>query len=255
MAKRRKVKRDVCGIMMPISTMKVGEVTYPESYWKSVLAFLCDAIHDAGFEPIVAWENDKSDIIHSKIVQNIQELPVMVGVLVGDNPNVWLECGMRLWSQKPVLFLVSDKAPKVPFDISPVCCLRFPEDCHYEKLKKLRKEIKLHLKQIVEPGRPSILSHFATVQPSDDNPSVSKVEITKFMTDTRKAIDEIRSRLDTDNALLRFPRHDISSLSLSGDVQRFPDGLSYGSGAILARALSKRLETLQVTPTGPTGPT
>ena len=252
---KRKAKREVCGIMMPISTVKVGEITYSESYWQSILVFLHDTIQAAGFDPIVAWESDKSDVIHSKIIHNIQNLPLMIGVLVGDNPNVWLECGMRLWTQKPVLFLVSDKATKIPFDISPVCCLRFPEDCHYDKLKKLKREIKSKLKQIIDPSHPSILSHFATIQPSDENPSVSKIEIAKFMTDTRAAIDKIKSRLDTEDALLRSPRYDFPSLDLSLNRQGFSYGVPSGVGALSAQEWSNRIEVLNVNPTRPTGPT
>jgi len=205
MRRKKRVVRKVCGIMMPISTMKVGDLTYSEEYWKGVLAFLMDAIKEAGFEPIVAWENDKSDVIHAKIVQNIESHDVMMAVLVGNNPNVWLECGMRLWTQKPLLLLVSDKGGRIPFDVSPVNCLRFPEDCHYGKLKMLKKEIKDSLKRITSPEHPSILSHFAAVRPSANSPAIEEKELSKFMTETRAAISKLQSQIETDKALYMSP--------------------------------------------------
>ncbi len=201
MGRKKDIARKVCGIIMPISTMKVGELTYSDEYWKGVLAFLYDAIKSAGFEPMVAWENDKSDVIHAKIVQNIDSHDVMIAVLVGNNPNVCLECGMRLWSQKPLLILVSDKAPKIPFDISPVNCLEFPEDCHYEKLKRLKSKIKDSLKRISAAGYPSILSHFASVKLSDETPSVKKEDIERFMNETKDSIRKLQSQVETIKSL------------------------------------------------------
>ena len=197
MGRKKNVVRRVCGIIMPISTMKVGDLTYSEEYWKGVLGFLIDTIKEAGFEPTVAWENDKSDVIHAKIVQNIESHDVMIAVLVGNNPNVWLECGMRLWTEKPLVLLVSDKLVRIPFDVSPVNCLRFPEDCHYGKLKDLKRKLKELLKQITREGHPSILSHFAKLQPTSTSPAVKKVELESFMTETRDAISKLQSRIQT----------------------------------------------------------
>lgn len=256
MPKKASNKRVVCGIMMPISKMKVGDLFYSESYWQGVLDFLCDAIRAAGCDPIVAWENDKSDIIHSKIIYNIQNLPLMIAVLVGDNPNVWLECGMRLWTQRPILFLVSDKATKIPFDISPVCCLRFPEDCHYDKLKILKKEIKGKIKQMLDPSYRSILSHFAIIQPTDDNPSVDTIEISRFMTETRNAINEIKSRLDTEDALYGMSRYDSQHYDLYRPVRSFSYGVPYGGDPVFLKNEISRKNPFESTgPTGPTGPT
>lgn len=212
--KKNAAHKKVCGIIMPISTMKVGELTYTSEYWNGVLAYLCDAIKDAGFEPVVAWENNKSDIIHAKIVQNIESQDVMLAVLVGNNPNVWLECGMRLWAQKPVLLLLSDKAEKIPFDVSPINCLRFPEDCHYGKLKTLKKEIKDSLKRITDPNHPSILSHFAAIKPTSGTPSVKEEDLSKFMTETRAAISRLEAQVETCQAVNSSSSYDLSRLHL-----------------------------------------
>ena len=104
---------------------------------------------------------------------------------------------MRLWTEKPLVLLISDKSAKIPFDISPVNCLRFPEDCHYGKLKDLKRALKELLKQITRDGHPSILSHFAKLQPTSTSPAVKKVELESFMTETRDAISKLQSRIQT----------------------------------------------------------
>ena len=172
------------------------------------------AIKDAGFEPVVAWDNNKSDVIHAKIIQNIESHDVMLAVLVGNNPNVWLECGMRLWAQKPVLLLVSDKTEKIPFDVSPINCLRFPEDCHYGKLKALKKEIRESLKRITAPDHPSILSHFVAIKPTSGTLSVKEEDLSKFMTETRSAINRLESQVETCQAINSLPKFDLSKLHI-----------------------------------------
>ena len=263
MPSKKKSARKICGIIMPISQMKVGDITYSAEYWSGVLSFLMDAIKDAGFEPIVAWENNKSDIIHAKIVQNIATQDVMVGLLVGNNPNVWLECGMRLWTQKPLLLLVSDKVEKIPFDVSPVNCLIFPEDCHYGRLKILKKEIKDSLKRISAQNYPSILSHFATLTPATESPAVKEVELEKFMTETRDALNKMQSQIDTARAtswlsddisrLGRVYNAHATSLSASGRMMTKDEAEAldesyrkkYLNGCLLSAYESR----------GPTGPT
>ena len=266
MARKKKTERQVCGIIMPISTMKVGELTYSEEYWKGVLAFLMDAISDAGFEPIVAWENNKSDSIHARIVQNIESHDVMIAVLVGNNPNVWLECGMRLWTQKPLLLLVSDKVGKIPFDVSPVNCLRFPEDCHYGKLKQLKKEMKDSLKRIIAPDYPSVLSHFSIIRPSDSSPAVKKEDLAKFMTETRNAIAKLQSQMETERSLYPTipygtqlyspPSYSLSSLSsVSKTIKELQESFrSLGNiGRDVTNSLSCRGGIVDTV--GPSGPT
>lgn len=245
MSTKRMVAREKdCGIIMPISTFKVNEVTYTESYWKGVLSFLVDSIEAAGFNPVVAWESDKSDVIHSKIVSNINKMPLMVGVLVGTNPNVMLECGMRLWTRKPLLLLVADNVEKIPFDISPVNCLRFPVDCNYGKLKSAKKEIRQRLKEMASDGYKSILSHFLDVEPSETE-AVDRVSLSKFMAETRREIEDIKQKLNTQVAMSGSWNYPVLP-SLSGVGFNSPSWMND------LRRLSSENSGSQTGPTGPT---
>lgn len=211
MSEIKEVDKIKCGIIMPISSLIVDGVEYSEVYWQSVLDYLKDAIRDAGYEPVVAWESDKSNLIHAKIVRNIQELPIMVGVLVGNNANVWLECGMRLWSQKPIVLLISDRSERPPFDISPIACLKFPVDNLYTKMKKLKEELKTSLDQAMDPSRKSILSHFGAIESTVTTQIVSKVDLDKFMTDTKDELSSLRGQVRVLTAATRGRRDGMPS--------------------------------------------
>lgn len=246
-----KEARRKCGIIMPISGLIVDGIEYSEAYWQSVLEYLKDVIIDAGLEPVVAWEDNKSNLIHAKIVRNIQELPIMIGVLVGNNANVWLECGMRLWSQKPIVLLISDKCDRPPFDISPVACLKFPVDNLYVKMKKFKEELKSNLLQALDPKRKPILSHFAALESSGAPETVTKVGLDKFMTDTKDEISSLRGQ--------------VRALTSAAKGKR--DGTMFGSRVqrstyeeVLTKALREYLKSgpdftkINDGPRGPTGP-
>ena len=112
------VEKLKCGIIMPISQCS----NYSAEFWAKVKNFVCEAITNAGMTPLPVWEDDKNDIIHAKIIKNIDTLPVAIGVIVGHNPNVMLECGMRLWKNLPILLLHGD-GEKIPFDVGSICSL------------------------------------------------------------------------------------------------------------------------------------
>lgn len=73
-----------CGIIMPIS--QYG--SYTEDFWSKIRKILDDAISSANMKSHPVWEDSKNDIIHAKIIKNISSLPVVIGVIVGGNPNV-----------------------------------------------------------------------------------------------------------------------------------------------------------------------
>ncbi|GAB6854099.1 hypothetical protein [Asaia astilbis] len=105
--------RLVCGIVMPISQMTE---LYPAEHWKKVREILEIAVKKAGFEPNVVWDNDRVDIIQSKILQNLYDNEIIICDLSNLNPNVMFEAGLRLSTKKPTI-LVMDSETKAPFDL------------------------------------------------------------------------------------------------------------------------------------------
>jgi hypothetical protein len=85
-------KPETCGIIMPIS----GSSEYPAEHWIDVKFIFEEAIRDAGLTPNLVSSADEVRVIHSTIVSNIYNNPVVVCDISSRNPNVMFELGLRL---------------------------------------------------------------------------------------------------------------------------------------------------------------
>jgi len=198
-----------CGIIMPIATL--GPRT--EEWWRNIRSFIEEAIVEAGMNPIAVWEDSRNDVIHAKIVQNIEELPVVIGVIVNANPNVMLECGMRLWTGKPILF-VSEQSEKIPFDVANIQCVQMPADCDYFKFTKLRHEISEKLKCIIGGEYRSFKSYFDLPAEVEAPKNVEKMDFNQF-------VNEIRGEFKSINGQLSECRSEIARLAEARDNAGF----------------------------------
>ena len=213
---------NVCGLIMPISAMSGTQ--YSEDFWIKVREFLNSATADAGFSLTPAWEDEKFGIIHARIIENIRTMPVMIGVIIGQNPNVMLECGMRIWTDKPILLIV-EEGGRIPFDLSPVECLEYPIDREYSKMCQLGKDIGAKLKAMVSQGYRTFKSHFNVEATNDVNGLKTSLQLSEFMADTTNdirslkfRIEELTSRLDEVTGSRTVYFNDISKMrqNLSG---------------------------------------
>ena len=111
-------------------------------------------------KPHPVWDEENNDIIHAKIIHNISSLPVAIGVIVGSNPNVMLECGMRLWSNLPILLLTGD-GDKIPFDVGSISCLQFPTNFDYFNVVGLKNDIADRLMKLIKPEYKTFKSYYS----------------------------------------------------------------------------------------------
>lgn len=179
-----------CGIIMPISAYG----TYSAEFWAKVKKIICEAIIQAGMEPHPVWEDDKNDIIHAKIIKNIDALPVIIGVIVGQNPNVMLECGMRLWKNLPVL-LLHGEGEKIPFDVSPIPCLPFPLSFDYFQIQKLEEDIVQRLKLMVEADYKSFKSYYSLPAEVDVLSAKEKIDFNQFVGEIRGGFNSLSAEM------------------------------------------------------------
>lgn len=186
--------KQVCGIIMPIAGCTYKDTEYSEVHWDSMRLFLEDAIADAGFDPRAVWEDQKQSAIHARIVNNITEFPVVVCVLCGTNPNVLIELGLRLMTDKPVFMIHDRNNFPLPFDIGPLGSaeIPIPPELEYADYKKLGEQIKNDLPKMLEPEYKPFLSYFKQVVPKAVG-KVKEVELVDFMNETRSAIQDIRN--------------------------------------------------------------
>ena len=107
---------DKCGIIMPISKSPDGK--YSEIHWTKVKTIIETIISNSGLISLPVWEDEKTqETIHSKIINNIFQIPIIICDVSSNNPNVLFELGLRFAFNKPVLIIVDNKT-KINFDIN-----------------------------------------------------------------------------------------------------------------------------------------
>lgn len=188
-------EKQICGIIMPISECESKGVTYSAAHWESMRLFLEDAIHEAGYEPKVVWEGTDQSVIHSRIVNNIANYPLMICVICGSNVNVMIELGLRLMTDKPV-FVIYDENTPPPFDITVLQMFSISSKPDYKDYQILRNEIKRVLPTMLNPNYKTFSSNFKTITPKG-NMGIEKVELTQFMNETKEAIQSIQTKMST----------------------------------------------------------
>ena len=134
-------EKPICGIIMPISECTNKGVTYSAAHWESMKLFLEDAIRESGYEPKAVWEGIEQSVIHSRIVNNIADFPLMICVICGSNVNVMIELGLRLMTDKPVL-VIYEEGTQPPFDVNVLQMFGMPINPDYKDYQYLKKQIK-----------------------------------------------------------------------------------------------------------------
>jgi len=105
---------------MPISTPKSLLSLYRDDsdHFTHILNHLfVPAIEKAGFEAILP-KVEGADVIHAKIIKNIEQSDLVLCDMSALNPNVFFELGIRTAVDKPACMVVDDITVNVPFDTS-----------------------------------------------------------------------------------------------------------------------------------------
>lgn len=130
------VEMPFCGIIMPISAMG----PYEKTHWDRVRLVLDEAITAAGYRPRLVSESEDIGVIHSRIVQNIHDDPIVVCDVSGKNANVMFELGLRLAFDKPTIVII-DNQTDYSFDTSPIEHIKYRADLRYDDVRALQKRV------------------------------------------------------------------------------------------------------------------
>lgn len=150
----------ICGIIMPIADME----DYDAAHWLRVRELIETAANIAGYQARIVSESEDIGVIHSRIVQNIYDDPIIVCDVSGKNANVMFELGLRLAFDKPVIIIKDDKT-NYSFDTSPIEHLDYRHDLRYQDsvtfINTLAKRIGATVKKKEEsPEFSPFLGHF-----------------------------------------------------------------------------------------------
>jgi len=188
-----------CGIIMPISEMPCIRKEYTRDHWANVLSAIKEAIKLADFTPCVVWDNDATNIIQAKIINNLKEIPVVICDLSGKNANVMFELGLRVSYKKPVI-LIKDDITDGPFDTSPIEYVSYNHEMTFTQGQKLISELSQKIKseyQLNQAGKyKHFLSYFAEIEPADAKKEYNTVELKSFMNSTNQRILYIETQID-----------------------------------------------------------
>ena len=188
-------EKPVCGIIMPISECANKDVTYSAAHWESMRLFLEDAIRESGYEPKAVWEGVEQSVIHSRIVNNIADFPLMICVICGSNVNVMIELGLRLMTDKPVS-VIYEEGTQPPFDVNVLQMFGMPINPDYKDYQCLKDRIKEVLPIMMEEGYKTFLSNFKQITPKGVS-GTEKVELAQFMNETKESIQDLQIQIST----------------------------------------------------------
>lgn len=157
--------RPQCGLAMPISAIDGCD----ESHWQEVREMLTESIEEAGLEARLVSESDESGILHTRIVNNLYDNPLVVCDISAKNPNVMFELGLRLAFNKPTIVVKDDKTD-YSFDTSPIEHLGYPRSLRYRDVFAFKQALadkvrNTYHRSLSDPNYSTFLSHFKRISP------------------------------------------------------------------------------------------
>lgn len=187
-----------CFIIMPISTPKslLPEYRGDSNHFIHVLDHLfVPAIEKAGFKPIRP-KVEGAEVIHAKIIKNIEQSEMVLCDMSALNPNVFFELGIRTAVDKPACMIVDDITRDVPFDTSIVNYHTYKSHLDPWELSDEIDSLSSHIHAAKEAGERNPLWHYfglsARAQFSEKDTGIeSKVDFMSMRLDglTRQLAD------------------------------------------------------------------
>jgi hypothetical protein len=138
-----------CFIIMPVSTPHESIPNYnnDSEHFKHVMEWLfIPAIEKAEFEPILPVARG-SDIIHDHIISKLHSSDLVLCDMSTQNPNVFLELGIRTALNKPVCIVKDDLLEKVPFDTALMNFHTYESDLRIDLVEQGVEKLAKHLEE------------------------------------------------------------------------------------------------------------
>lgn len=190
----------ICGIIMPIAAMP----GYEPNHWPDVRRVIESAIVKAGMTPQIVSDSFESDVIQSRIINNLYYNPVVVCDVSGLNPNVMFELGMRITFKQPVV-IITDSYDSIPFDTKIIEHLGYPRDLHIHKtsdfIEKLADKIQQLHEQKKSNSYTSFIEAFGTFEVLE--PTEKAVPAEQLILDRLERIERNQHRMREEEAIAR----------------------------------------------------
>ncbi len=175
---------------MPISDQDGYENGHFSRVYQHLIKPACEK---AGFTPIRADDEVKTNHIVIDIIRKILESDLVLADLSAKNPNVMYELGIRQAFNKKTVLIKDNKTSRV-FDIQGLRTIDYDENLRIDEVQKVINKISNTLSETYKSGDEEInsLLQLLSLTPAS---YPEKVEISKESNLVLGALDEISSRL------------------------------------------------------------
>lgn len=188
---------------MPISTPPHYLEKYNDGkeHFKHVFDYLfAPSIEACGLEPI-APTAEGDDIIHARIIENLDSADLVLCDMSALNPNVFFEFGIRTALNKSVCLVKDDATLEIPFDASIINFHIYSSELAPWSIEEDIKLLKKHIKQSISQQKKenSLWKYFGLStqahRPEINNEDSSKYEyLTLQVEGLRKQIERVAGK-------------------------------------------------------------
>lgn len=221
-----KEEKKVCGVVMPISSID----DCGENHWSEVLMILKDAIDEAGFNGSLVSDADDVGIIHTRIIQNLHDNPIVVCDVSCKNPNVMFELGLRLAFDKPTI-IVKDDQTSYSFDTSAIEHLEYPRDLRFSRIVEFKKKLSDKISATYEKSTSgenytTFLKHFGEFTVA----KIDKKEVSgqEFILEELKSLRQSVNRMGRPNRYSKYERsYRDSEVNVCLGHEKHPDAIIF----------------------------
>jgi len=188
-----------CFVIMPISDPD----GYNQGHFQKIYdQIFSPAIESAGYKPHRVDDDKSSHLIHSSIIKELIEAPMVLCDLSSRNPNVLYELGIRHAYNKPVV-LVQEKDTERVFDIGGINTVDYHPSRIYEEVLEDKEKItaaiiatkenrtSYSLTQLVEISSASISNGEVS---NEDRITVTLSSMQNELESIRRQLNEINNR-------------------------------------------------------------
>lgn len=153
---------ETCFVIMPISTPERYLSVYDdgEAHFSHVYDHLFSpAIRACGLEPIPP-EAEGGELIHARIIENLNSADLVLCDMSTLNPNVFYEFGIRTALNKPVCLVKDNHAERVPFDTSIINYQTYSHDLRPWTIEESRDALIKHISKTKRSNKNALWQYF-----------------------------------------------------------------------------------------------
>ena len=154
--------RKKCFVIMPFSDPE----GYEPGHFRKIYDYIFKpAIEAAGYMAERIDEDSVSNLIHSKMLNELVNAPIVLCDLTTNNPNVLYELGIRHAYDRPVV-LVQECGQKRIFDIGAITSIEYHPGMLYEEILEDQKKIAEAIRQTVKAKNKYSIMDLVAMQPA-----------------------------------------------------------------------------------------